>query len=90
MSFLLLLFVFCLWPHQAAHGILVLGPGIKFMPPAVDMQNLNHWTTSEVPTFRYLNKQLKVKTSTTVLSFQISRSFPLLVPYFLNNLPPDV
>ena len=30
-------------------GILVPQPGIKPMPPAVEVWSLNHWTTREVP-----------------------------------------
>ena len=37
------------WPHHVARGILVPGPGIKLMPPALEAQSLNHWTTREVP-----------------------------------------
>ena len=32
-----------------ARGILVSGLGIEPMPPAVEEQSLNHWTTKEVP-----------------------------------------
>ena len=32
-----------------ACGILVSRPGIKLMPPAVEAQSPNHWTTREVP-----------------------------------------
>ena len=30
-------------------GVLVSGPGMEPMPPAVEVWNLNHWTTREVP-----------------------------------------
>ena len=30
-----------------ACGILVLSPGIEPLPPEVEAQNLNHWTTME-------------------------------------------
>ena len=30
-------------------GILALQLGIESMPPAVEVQSLNHWTTKEVP-----------------------------------------
>jgi len=36
--------------HCALHGILVPWPGIETSPPAQKAQNLNHWTTREVPT----------------------------------------
>ena len=36
-------------PLRTACGILVPRPGIEPMPPAVEAQSLNHWTTREVP-----------------------------------------
>ena len=41
------LFLF-LWPHHATCRILVPRTGIKLVPPAVEAQSLNHWTTREV------------------------------------------
>ena len=35
-----------IWPH---HGILVPQPGIKPLPPAVEVWSVNHWTTGEFP-----------------------------------------
>ena len=32
-----------------ACGILVPQPGIEPVPPALEAQSLNHWTTREVP-----------------------------------------
>ena len=37
------------WLRRAACRILDLRPGIKPVPPAVEAQRLNHWTTREVP-----------------------------------------
>ena len=37
------------WPWYVACGILVPGPGIEPVPPTVEAQSLNHWTTREVP-----------------------------------------
>ena len=37
------------WPHREAWRILVPQPGIEPVPPAVEAQCLNHWTTREVP-----------------------------------------
>ena len=34
---------------HTACGILVLQPGIKPAPPAVEKQSLNHWTDREIP-----------------------------------------
>ena len=42
-----ILFYFC--PHCVARRILVPQPGIKPLSPAVEGQNLNHWTIKEVP-----------------------------------------
>ena len=39
-----------------ACGIFVPQPGIKPMPPAVEVRSLNHWTAEEVPTANYLLK----------------------------------
>ena len=33
-----------IWPCNTACGILVLQPGIKPGPPALEVQSLNHWT----------------------------------------------
>ena len=41
--------LFFFWPHCMACGILVPQPGIKPVPPAVEVQSPNHWTTREVP-----------------------------------------
>ena len=37
------------WPCHVACGILVTQPGIEPMPPEVEGQSLNRWTTMEVP-----------------------------------------
>ena len=37
------------WPCHAACGILVPQQGIEPVPPAWDVQSLNHWTATEVP-----------------------------------------
>ena len=39
---------FFFWPRRVACRILVPGPGIEPMPPALGVQSLNHWTTGEV------------------------------------------
>ena len=43
------IFVYFFWLHHAAWEILVPPPGIKPVPPALEAQILNHWTTREVP-----------------------------------------
>ena len=37
-----------------AYRILAPGPGIKPMPPAVEAQSHNHWTSREVPDLHFL------------------------------------
>ena len=37
------------WPRRGACRILVPGPGIELVPPAVEAQSLNHRITREVP-----------------------------------------
>ena len=44
----ILFLIFIYWLCQEACGILVPQLGTEPIPPAVDMQNLNHWTTREV------------------------------------------
>ena len=36
------------WPPNEACRILVPQPGIEPVPPAVEVQSPNHWTTKEV------------------------------------------
>ena len=45
----------CRLSCSTACGILVPQPGIEPTSPAVEAQNLNHWTTSKVPRFILLN-----------------------------------
>ena len=40
---------FAFWPHHVAYGILIPWPGIEPVTPALEAQNLNHWTIKEVP-----------------------------------------
>ena len=49
---------FFFWLHQVECGILVPQPGIKPVPPAVEVQSSNHWTTKEVPELFLLKKSL--------------------------------
>ena len=37
------------WRHHVAYRILVPRQGIETVPPALEVKNLNHWTTREVP-----------------------------------------
>ena len=45
--FSLKLFYFSFWPCHTACRILVPQSGIEPVPPAVETQSLNHWTTRE-------------------------------------------
>ena len=38
--------------------ILVLPPGIEPVPPAVEAQSLNHWTSKEVPNMSTFNRMM--------------------------------
>ena len=51
-------FFFFFWLHQVECGILVPQPGIKPVPPAVEVQSSKHWTTKEVPELFLLKKSL--------------------------------
>ena len=42
------LFIYLFLLHPVALMILAPQPGIEPMPPAVEVQSLNHWTTREV------------------------------------------
>ena len=42
-------YIYIFWPHRVACGILVPRPGIELVPPAGEVQSLNHWTAREVP-----------------------------------------
>ena len=61
-------FLILFWSCHVACGILVPQPGMKFMPPAVEAQSLNHWTVTEV------QRQQKCL---TVLEFRSPKSIPL-------------
>ena len=37
------------WSCSAVCGILVPLPGVSPLPPALEAQSLNHWTSREVP-----------------------------------------
>ena len=38
-----------IWPRHTGCWILVPQPGIKAMPPTLEAQSLNYWTTREIP-----------------------------------------
>ena len=44
-----LFFFFFFWPHHKASMILVPWPEIDLVPPAIQVEILNHWTAREVP-----------------------------------------
>ena len=41
--------LFYFWPCHTAAGSLVLQPGIRHVPPALEAWHPNHWTTREIP-----------------------------------------
>ena len=43
------IFFLTFWSFPMACGILVPQPEIEPIPPALEVQSLNHWTTREVP-----------------------------------------
>ena len=47
------LFYLFFWSCCVACGILVPQPGIKPVPPALEAQSVNHWTTKGVICFKY-------------------------------------
>ena len=52
-------FIFCVFlASQHAGGILVPRPGIEPVPPAVEAQSLNRWTSREVPFFDFFRHSL--------------------------------
>ena len=56
-------FFFSFWPRCSACGILVPQPGIEPVPPAVEAQSLNHWTSREVPRQGFLSVLFTVVSS---------------------------
>ena len=58
-SFYKIFIIFCL--HHAACGFFIAWPGIEPVPPAVEVQSLNHWTAREVPCTTVLFKVLYCK-----------------------------
>ena len=59
-----------MWPFCVSYGILVLQPEIELTPPAVEVQNLNHWIAREVPQLHLLS--LEYKSSYFMQRFQFS------------------
>ena len=53
-----LFFSFSFWPLCTAYQILVPQSGIEPMPPAVEVQSLNHCTTREVSDFRIVSHKV--------------------------------
>ena len=47
-------FFLSFWTHSAAHGILVPQLGIEPVPPAVEVQSLNHRTAMKVLKLSFL------------------------------------
>ena len=62
-----------------ACGILAPRPGMEPVPPAVEAQSLNHWTTREVPSYFQLNLSFIISKVFLCLSYAI----PLQVSFFI-------
>ena len=45
--------IYLFWLPRVACGILVPRPGIEPVPPAMEVQSLNHWTAREVPLINF-------------------------------------
>ena len=81
------------WPHSMACGTLAPGPGIKPVPPALESQSLNQWTTREVQKWVLWTSIFSFK---TVVSSEISLisnrncSQASLYPVYNSNLTSDV
>ena len=58
------------WPHLAECEILVLWPGLEPVPPAVEVQSLNHWTARDAPLLLFKCKKKK-KITVNCLKFTI-------------------
>ena len=72
------LFIF-FWPHHAACWILVPWPGIKPVPPALEVRSLNHWTQGSPQEFmlwyRHSFSSLRLRCSTFPISFWRKHSY---------------
>ena len=64
-----------------AYGTLVSQPGIEPTTPAVDVQNLNHWTTREVPSSHFLHCSLNNCGLATPEWQQVSEIMPVRAPF---------
>ena len=89
---------FFFWSCCEACWILVLQPGIKFMPTAVKVWSPNHWTTREFPTILHFKKKILHFLTTTTLKSSLKSSkvstyiqdffhyyFPLAIPCTFGN-----
>ena len=64
-------------PHCAICRILVSRPGIKQVPPAMEVWRLNHWTVREIPIKSFNKRKLSllsknqdlVKLNSSTMSF---------------------
>ena len=54
---------FFFWPCHVACGILVSQPGIEIVPPALEAQSLNHWTTREVSQSIFTNESTEMSST---------------------------
>ena len=59
MDYLSYFFCFAFWSCCPSCGILVPWPGIELMPPPLEAQTLNYWTTREVPTLSHFDARMQ-------------------------------
>ena len=74
-----IIYLFFFWPHHAACWILVPWPGIKPVPPALEVRSLNHWTQGSPQEFmlwyRHSFSSLRLRCSTFPISFWRKHSY---------------
>ena len=70
------------WPCQVARGILVPGPGIRSMPPALEAWSPNHCATREVPFMTFLGQTLYSKRPAEIKKLSLYKTATLTgIPY---------
>ena len=73
------------WPCQVACGILVPGPGIQSMPPALEAWSPNHCATREGPFITFLGQTLYSKRPAEIKNLLYIKQQPSL--YSLSSCP---
>ena len=72
-------YLFIFWPYRGACGIFVPPPGIEPVPPTVEAQSFNRWTTRESPRAfsKHSNWRLPVSARLDVSSERSLLSHPI-------------